>query len=69
MRRTSLTICTVLGIWSALTSESPCADKRITLSEEHLRAVDRERRTIINYEGRFIGAPFLCDGLELDDLV
>ena len=69
MRRTSLTICTVLGIWSALTSESPCAEEKITLSEEHLRAVDRERRTIINYEGRFIGAPFLCDGVELDELV
>ena len=67
---TLLWVTLVLTIWTVLTATPVYAEeKKITLSEEHLRAVARERRTIINYDGRFIGAPFLCDRVELDELV
>ena len=45
------------------------AETGIELSQEHLAAIDRQRRTIVNYEGGFVGPPFVCKGVELDELV
>ena len=77
MKRTTLTVHAGLSVLAvclvlaglALASASACAEERIELSEEHLAAVNRQRRTIVNYEGGFILAPFVCKGVEVDELM
>ena len=78
MKRNTLTVHAALSVLlirlvsaglPLVSVSAVAAERRIKLSEEHIAAINRQRRTIVNYEGRFVGPPFVCKGVELDELV
>lgn len=43
--------------------------ERIELSPEHVAAINRRRRTVVNYDSLCSLKPFICEGVEPDQLV
>ncbi len=67
LKRT-LIACAFYPLLSVL-GPQPSSAAEISLTKEHLEAVDRQRRIVINYDIGCTSPPFMCEGLEADELV